>query len=132
MKTNKEMQIKILNKMIENIENDDGLLKDIQYKNRINLEWDDRVYDVNSNYFKSLEMRVKPETITINGVEIPKPLEKDDLLSMKSKEKVYSVSSSCHLYIEMYSYIALDQNYELVYRTKEEAIEASKLLFGLG
>lgn len=128
MKTDKEMQIKILNKMIENIEKDYHLFKDIQYRNRVNLEWDDRVYDVGKYQFETLEMRVKPETIKVNGVDIPKPLGRDEILE---DEVYYYVYNSEFLYEASNGEFIADHGIRFVYETKEEAIEASKLLFGL-
>lgn len=128
MKTSKEMQLKIIDKMRENVENDLALMNSIQYRNRVNSLWDDRIHDVGASQFERLEMRVKPQTITINGVEIPKPLSRDDI---KYGIIYYYVNNNKSLYEQRYGEFIHAHGIRFVYSTEAEAIEASKLLFGI-
>lgn len=128
MKTSKEAQLEILNKMKSNIENDLNILEDIEYYNHHFNEWRG-VSEITRRGFGKGSYRVKPTTITVNGIDIPKPLDRDDLLMMNKTDIVYSVDCNQFLYMELPSYIAEDQGFKFIYKTKEEAIQASKLLF---
>lgn len=122
MKTSKEMQLKIIDKMRENIESGNPLFSGIELN--IDCDWlpFNGLRDMNEH-----EFRLKPETITINGVEIPKPTEKKDwqhiLFEPSSRKRMRRdvYQDSFHLY----------DDGALLYADAEEAIEASKLLFGI-
>ena len=129
MKTSKETQLEILDKMKSNIENDLNILQDIEYYSHHFNEWRG-VSEITRRGFDKGSYRVKPTTITVNGIDIPKPLDRDDLLMMNKTDIVYSVNCNRFLHMELPSYIAEDQGFKFIYKTKEEAIQASKLLFG--
>ena len=127
MKTSKEMQLKILDRMKENVKRDlplfDGLYRVIDGSEFIlNGLWD--------NSFKDVEHGIYPETITINGVDIPKPLEKDDIAS--DPDKVYYIVTHCsNNNYGISGSICIDLGYRFVYNTRQEAITASRKLFGM-
>lgn len=130
MKTSKETQLEILDKMKENIINEKDLLEGVQFKNHVTGLWDDQIYNLSSRHFESLELRIKPtSTITVNGVEIPKPLEKEVIID--SNDYFY-VCADKYLYDSNSGKYIKDYDVNFVYETQEEAIQASKLLFGLG
>lgn len=125
MKTSKEMQLKIIDKMRENVEGGKPLFKGV-YRKPI-----DEKYILNGlweNSFIDVEHGVYPQTITINGVEIPKPLMDSEILE---DEVYYHVDNSEFLYEAKHGEFIADYGIRFVYTTKEEAIEASKALFGI-
>lgn len=125
MKTSKEMQLRILDKMRENVESDKPLYLDIQGLVDGN-EWRDDIGFIVD--FEFSEYRIKPSTITINGVEIPKPLSESEILG----NKIYCyVCNNKSLHGGEFGNLIQDKGIRFVYKTKEEAIEASKLLFGI-
>lgn len=85
----------------------------------------DFVFDPYSTWY-----RIKPKTIIVNGVEIPKPL---DACDIKIKDdNIFYMPSCLERGWESFS-LGYYNNYRpaIVYFTKEEAIEASKKLFGI-
>ena len=132
MKTSKEMQLKIIDKMRENIESGKCAFDSIQYEDEDDgLGFVDE--DMFTLQFNEYEYRIKPQTITINGVEIPKPLDKDEIvkIGVGRMNRVYSVSHKGALCGVLTPETALAYGYSFVYRTEAEAIEASRLLFGI-
>lgn len=127
MKTSKEMQLEIIDKMRENVESDKHVYTNIQVKGKGVLSgW----LDKGDHYldFWNCEHRVKHETITINGVDITKPLEGDDI---KSGLIYYYVDNNKALYEQGYGEFIRAHGIRFAYSTKEQAIEASKALFGI-
>lgn len=128
MKTSKEMQLKIIDKMRENVEKGIQLFEGIQYRQDNTGLWADDVISVSDRHFEVLEHRLKPETITINGVEIPKPLSRDEF---ENGDIVFIIGDIDALYFEVLGLYVANHGGKFVYKTKEEAIEASKALFGI-
>lgn len=124
MKTSKEMQLKILDKMRENVENDLPLMSDVQIF--AYGEWKD---DESSEFlFDYYEYRIKPQTITINGVEIPKPI---DIKDIDTTGNYYFPQCHEEMYGMLKGLSILEYNVFYPYATEEEAIQASKALFGV-
>ena len=63
MKTSKEMQLKIIDKMRENVVNDRPYYEALEYAT-YSGRWES---EDGSVMMDKLEYRIKPETITING-----------------------------------------------------------------
>lgn len=77
---------------------------------------------------------LEPETIVLkNGLEIPKPLTQEQVCKFPCDVKVYSIWSLGDFYIEKNPLDCCHymNDKSLIYATKEEAIEASKILFTL-
>ena len=129
METSKEMKLKIIDKMRKNIEDNIHMMSGIEYE--VVGKW----YEVKNSLAHVFNMnvmkyRLKPETITINGVDIPKPLEYEDIAS--DPEKIYYVVSCCgRNYIKTIGTLCIDQGYRFVYSTRQEAITTSRNLFGM-
>ncbi|WP_300733817.1 hypothetical protein [Pseudomonas sp.] len=123
MKTSKEVREIIADKVRENIINGVYVYEGIQYKSALG-NWMDEDGDLDFGY----EYRVKPQTITINGVEIPKPLGGSEMLG---DVVYYCVDNSEFLYKQRKGQAIVDQGVRFAYATKEEAIRASKALFGI-
>lgn len=127
MPTNKKMQLKILDKMRENIIEGKHLLSEIEYYSEGFDKWNE-IKQITKDSFLIFKHRVKPESIKVNGVEIPKPLSHDELDDYK---EYFHVCNDRFLY-EINSGIRIkDYGIKFVYKTKEEAIKASKILFGI-
>lgn len=127
MKTSKEMQLKIIDKMRENIENNESLLNGIEYYWRVDDEWRATNCMTDSDFF-DYEHRIKPETVTINSVDIPKPL---DISTIERGSTYYFPQCHERMYGELMGLSIIEYNVWYPYATKEEAIEASKSLFGI-
>ena len=134
MKTSKEVREIIANHVRENILKGEYHFLGLQY-NLIGdsfQQWVDFDWGADID-FDSYEYRVKPKTITINGVEIPKPLSESDMVNIEEKGAVYYPCSNKTLYsLESRNYSVVHKAWKNIsYATKEEAIEASKALFGI-
>lgn len=138
MKTNTEMQLKVLDKMRENVANGYMIYSGIC----VRMDGDNSnsfVEIKNTDYainFNGCEYRIKPETITINGVEIPKPLSEKDLIAMAEvdgSDDVFYPFPDRDLFMDVEVYVALRSinNSSIVYSDVDDAIEASKALFGI-
>lgn len=126
MKTSIEMQLKILDKMRENVESSKWLFDQIQYSSR-SLGWIDKENSILD--FMGIEYRIKPQTITINGVDIPKPLDVSEIIP--GGHYYFMPCLSANLCAAINGYDGQKFEHKLLYATKEEAIEVSKLLFGI-
>ena len=125
MKTSKEMQLKILDKMKSNIDNNLPMCSGIEYYSYRTQKW----HTPEAIDFENLEYRLKPETITLkNGVTIPKPL---DIKKLDVNTDYYTPLLCSDLYYEIIGFDFRSKGIEVAYKTKEEAIEASKALFGI-
>lgn len=127
MKTDKKVMVEVLRKVANNIEN--GLDKNdgIQAMYRKN-EWDDRTTN-DLCFVEAVKYRIKPETITLrNGVTIPKPL---DIKKLDVNTDYYTPLLCSDLYYEIIGFDFRSKGIEIAYKTKEEAIEASKTIFGI-
>lgn len=121
MKTDKELILKIVNKFKDNVIHDKPIGEGIQYYDGTSKKW----LDLNVAVFN---YRIKPETIIINGVEIPKPL---DVSTLNDDEYYYFVFADRLLYDCEEGINIKCRDIRFVYETKEEAIEASKAIFGI-
>lgn len=127
MPTNKKMQLKILDKMRENIIEGKHLLSEIEYYSEGFDKWNE-IKQITKDSFLIYKHRVKPESIKVNGVEIPKPLSHDELDDSKN---YFHVWNDKHLYDCSPGRFIKHHGIGFVYESKEEAIEASKILFGI-
>lgn len=59
--TKKATKVRILRRMLANVEADRPMLYGVQYKNKVDGEWDSRLYDISDRHFEVLEIRVDPE-----------------------------------------------------------------------
>lgn len=123
MKTSIEMQLKIADKIKSNIESGVNLFDGIQLNGQLGWLEFKAMRDMREH-----EYRIKPETITINGVEIPKPLNHDGITS---SDTYYFPQCREKMYGELMGISIIEYDVWYAYSTKEEAIEASKLLFGI-
>lgn len=126
MKTSKEMQLKILDRMKENVKRDLPLFDGLY---RITFGSDFILDAIWENSFVDAEHGIYPERITINGVEIPKPLDVSEI--NPGGHYYFMPCLSANLCTAINGYDGQKFEYKLLYATKEEAIEASKLLFGI-
>lgn len=124
MKTSKEMKLKINDEIRENIEKDRPHCENIEIK-LFTGTWS----PVNGAiYLDEYEYRVN-NTITINGIKIPKPLAKEDWYGYG---KLYEPCSNNAMYRMTYKVNYPYYNCRsLLYSSASEAIEASKALFGI-
>lgn len=132
MKTSKEMQLKILDRMKDNVSRGECAFTGIQYKDEDDgLGFVDE--DIFTLQFHEYEYRIKPETIKINGVEIPVPLGEMEMKYLDKSDAIYFPCSSPFLFsVESRNYSVQNEAWNCIaYKTKEEAIEASKALFGI-
>lgn len=124
------MQVKILERVIDNIKKGEHKGLGIEaYCNEKGVWVDAITGELNTLWFDfDFEYRIKPETITINGVEIPKPLREEEVIDgndyffVENERALYGFGSG--LFIR-------DNGIRFVYRAREEAITASKALFGV-
>lgn len=61
--TKKATRVSILCKMLANVEADRPMLHGVQFKNKVDGEWDSRLYDIGDRHFEVLELRVDPEEV---------------------------------------------------------------------
>lgn len=126
MKTSKEEMAKIYRKMADNVERGIDAHSGIQFYRSFDEKWIDKD---GTDTYKNILYRIKPETITLkNGVEIPKPLDHEEL---QSGEKYYFPNNNKYLYGSEIAQNIMLMKVNFIYATKEEAIEASKALFGI-
>ena len=119
MKTSKEMQLKIIDKMKDNVVNGECAFEGIQQNGDYGWLSFRTLKDM-----MDVEYRIKPETITINGVEIPKPLSELDIKNSSTDDVFYVPSYNSSLFISFSRMYILRGGDILVYATKEEAIAA--------
>ena len=126
MKTDNKTMASIYRKMADNVERGIDAHSGVQFYRSFDKKWIDKD---GTDTYKNILYRIKPETITLkNGVTIPKPLDYEEL---KDGEKYYFPFNSKHLYGgEVAQNIKL-MGAKYIYATKEQAIEASKALFGI-
>lgn len=127
MKTSKEMQVKILKKIASNVENGKPFCDNIQYWSLVGECWVD-IESFNMKDLNNFKIRIKPETITINGVDVPKPL---DIIEIDINEDYYFPQCREKMYGVLKGNNVLEYNVFLPYKTKEEAIKAAKLIFDM-
>lgn len=129
MKTDKKTMVEVLRKAADNIEN--GLDKNdsIQAMYGGN-EWEDRTTN-DLCFVEGVLYRIKPQTITVNGVEIPKPLGVGEINNLEHDSDCYCPSFNSKKYNNFSRAFVIRSGEKLIYATKEEAIEASKKLFGI-
>lgn len=121
MKISKELMLEIIEKFKYNVIHDKPIGEGVQYYDGASKKW----LDLNVAVFN---YRIKPEVLTLPEREIPKPLSHDEVDD--SKEYFY-VCNDKYFYESNSGRHIKDYDINFVYETKEEAIEASKLLFGL-
>jgi hypothetical protein len=130
MKTDPQVMAAVLRKAADNVENDDCAYDGIQALDS-DGEWVQVGLRRGIIFEYGLEYRLAPETITIaNGVTIPKPLSQLELEKMRPDDRVFSPESSTFKYSHISVYDCISIEYTVIYKTKEDAIEASKALFG--
>lgn len=124
MKTDAKTMAEVLRKIACNLENGINSISGIQFKNAMGAWIDKGSLDVD----ESVEYRIKPKTIIVNGVDIPKPL---NYMNATPHERYYLPEPSCNLYSSARGDYIIDLQMSIFYDNKEEAIEASKKLFGI-
>lgn len=124
MKTDRATQLKIVEKMKENIEAGVYYLDGIQKYNVSRARWENSEVIA----FELGEHRLRPETLDINGGKIPKPL---PLSSLDDFKDYFFVDNSPSLYDCMAGEVIKRAGIRLVYETQEEAVEAARVLFGI-
>lgn len=127
MKTDKKTMSLVLRRAAQNIDRGLKPFKDIQYLGHYGA-WIDMVgFDIDEN----VEYRIKPKTIIVNGVEIPKPLDVGEINNLEHDSDCYCPSLNSKKYNNFSRSLVIRSGEKLIYATKEEAIEASKRLFGI-
>lgn len=129
MKTDKKTMAEIYRHMADNLDNGRNSYDGLQFFN--NGQWRNMV---NNSFSPEWIYRIKPKTIILsNGVEIPKPLTKEQIGRIPCDIMVYGVWSLGNFYIEEnpLDCVHYMNDKSIIYKTKEEAIEASKKLFGI-
>lgn len=127
MKTDKKVMAEVLRNIADNL--DSGLDKNDSIQVRYgDNEWEDRTTN-NLCFDENVLYRIKPQTITLrNGVTIPKPL---DIKKLDVNTNYYTPLLCTDLYYEIIGFDFRSMGIKLAYSKKEEAIEASKKLFGI-
>lgn len=124
MKTDAKTMAEIYRHMADNLDAGKHSFDGIQYKSDLGC-WIDKQYaDTDGNIL----YRIKPKTIIVNGVEIPKPL---DVSEIEDDGHYYHVANYKMLAYEDHGASIKKDGVLFVYKTREEAIEASKKLFGI-
>lgn len=124
--TSPEVLAQVFRKMADNVERDIDAHSGIQFYCSINKRWIDKG---GPDTYKNMLYRIKPETITLkNGVTIPKPL---DVSEIEDDGHYYHVANYKMLAYEDHGASIKKDGVLFVYKTREEAIDASKALFGL-
>lgn len=126
MKTSKEMQLKIIDKMRSNLVDGKYIFDGIEYYGRCG-SWIG-VHRLTGMSFEIEELRIRRETITINGVEIPKPLSSDNI---EFGGYYFIPSRYSNVPVMVSGSVCIDQSYFFVYERRCDAVEASRLLYGV-
>lgn len=125
MKTDAKTMAEVLRKVADNLDNGVNSISGIQFKNAMGAWIDKGSLDID----ESVEYRIKPKTIIVNGVEIPKPLDVSEI--NPGGHYYFMPCLSNQLCIAVDGYHGQKFEYKHLYKTEEEAIEASKKLFGI-
>lgn len=112
-------KLEILERIKNNIEDERPMLDGIVYKKKGEDYWEEipeAIYDI------------YPTTITVNDVEVPRPLYSWEL----EEDEFYFIASHCSMGFEKWSGgYCMSKGYKFVYDDCQKAIEASKALFGM-
>ena len=126
MKTDKETMLKVIEKFKNNVINDKPIGEGVQYYSNSNKNWLD--YS-----FNSFKYRIKPENILLPEREIPKPLTKDEIEFIRSRNGyVYKPSIGGYWYSKYFADDVSLTNFPFLYGTEKDAVKAAKFMSGLG
>lgn len=129
MKTDAKTMAEIYRHMADNLDGGLFVYDGIEILINGGEKWDIIDNDIYKMDFKNICYRIKPKTITLkNGVVIPKPLDEQNI---DSGRDYYTPSPCKYMYDQKLSDELLEVEYPFVYHTQDEAIEASKALFGI-
>ena len=128
MKTDAKTMAEIYRHMANNLDNNLFIYDGVEILINGGCKWGIIDNDIYKLDFKNSLYRIKPKTITVNGVEIPKPLSLEEL---KDKNIYFFPSLTLNLFDSSYRYWLTENQVKFIYKTKEEAIETSKKLFGI-
>lgn len=126
MKTDAKTIAEIYRHMADNLDAGIDQLEGIGYLQLTTQKWVKKetiIFD-----FEHIQYCILPKTITVNGVEIPKPLSIEDL---KNGNIYFFPALTLNLFDSCHRDWLTENKVKFIYKTKEEAIEASKKLFGI-